>query len=352
MQDLDRPELWQEADPRAMKDLVASFPAQMRAARGLVGNLRLLPRDRIDNVIVAGMGGSAIGGEIARAAASDRLQVPLAVQRDYALPAFADARTLVIASSYSGNTEETLQAVGEARRAGAAVACVTSGGELARLAAADRMPLVLIPPGLPPRAALGYSTVAILGLLRAAGVIGGIDESLAETESLLDALGRRWQPEIPESANPAKQLARSLHGRIAAIYGSAGLLEPAAYRWRCQIEENAKNLALHHALPEMNHNELVGWEMKSPVLERIGVVMLRDREDHPQVRRRFDLTCGLLTGRCGALHQVWTEGTSRLARIFSAVYLGDFVSLYLAYLNGVDPTPVEVIEYLKRELSR
>lgn len=352
MQDLDRPDMWQGADPRAMMDLVVSLPAQLRAARELADNLNLPIRSRIANVIVTGMGGSAIGGEIARAAASDHLRVPFVVQRDYALPAFADSRTLVIASSYSGNTEETLQTVREARRSGAAIACVTSGGELARLAVTDCMPLVRIPSGLPPRAAVGYSAVAILGLLRAAGVIGDIDDSLAETESLLDSLGRRWKPEIPENANAAKQLARSLRGKIAAIYGSAGLLEPAAYRWRCQIEENAKNLALHHALPEMNHNELVGWEMKSALLERIGVVMLRDREDHPQVRRRFDLTCELLTGRCGALHQVWAEGGSRLARIFSVVYLGDFVSLYLAYLNGVDPTPVEVIEYLKRELSR
>jgi glucose/mannose-6-phosphate isomerase len=334
-----------------MRDLVVSFPQQVRTAIDMIAGLSLPFDDGIRNVIVAGMGGSAIGGDITRAAVSGQSRVPLLVNRDYNLPEFVDSHTLVIASSYSGNTEEALHSYESARRAGAAIVCVTSGGKLAHLARRDHVPQLLIPPGLPPRAALGYSTVAILGSLQAAGLIPDMAVPLRETADLLGALALRYKPEVAERENLAKSIARSLHGKLIAIYGSGGTLEAASYRWRCQIEENAKNLALHHALPEMNHNELVGWQLPVDLLDRIGVILLRDRADHPQVQRRFDLTRQLLTSRCGVLHEVWTEGDSLLARIFSAVLLGDFVSLYLAYLNAVDPTPVTVIEYFKQKLG-
>jgi glucose/mannose-6-phosphate isomerase len=351
MSDLDNPDLWNTVDAHSMKDMVVSFAQQVRAANDMIAGISLPAGDGIRNVIVAGMGGSAIGGDIARAAVSGQSGVPILVHRDYDLPAFVDSHSLVIASSYSGNTEETLRAYEGARLRSAAIICVTSGGKLAHLARRDDVPAFLMPPGWPPRAALGYSTVAILRSLEAAGLIPDMTAPLRETAVLLGSLALRYRPEVAETENPAKNIARSLHGKLIAVYGSAGTLDAASYRWRCQIEENAKNLALHHVLPEMNHNELVGWQLPADLLGRVGVVLLRDRADHRQVQRRFDLTRELLAGRCGALHEVWTEGDALLARIFSAVYLGDFVSLYMAYLNAIDPTPVAVIEYFKEKLG-
>jgi len=329
-----------------------SFPAQVEEAIGKALRLSLSVPPGRANVIVTGMGGSAIGGDIIAAALARSMSMPFIINRDYHLPGFVDSSSLVFACSYSGNTEETLSAYQEARSAGAGVVCISSGGSLAELAKADGYPWIQIPGGMPPRAALGHSSMALLGALQALGLVPDMTESMEETADLLSKLVFKYGPESAESENEAKQIARSLNGKVIAIYASNEILGPVAVRWRGQFEENAKNLAFHHTLPEMNHNELVGWELPAPVLGRIGVVLLRDREDHPQVQRRFELTKELIRKRAGVVRETWTEGRSVLARIFSMVYLGDFASIYLAYLNSVDPTPVAVIETLKKELDR
>lgn len=286
-----------------------------------------------------------------RPIAGSHLRLPLIVNRDYDLPGFLDSSVLVFACSYSGNTEETLSSYGQARRAHASIICITSGGRLEQMAKADGFPALLIPPGLPPRAALGHSLITLMAAMHALGLIPNIDEPVAETIELLKLLRSRYGVENPETANRAKTIASSLHGKIIAIYGSSGITEGAAYRWRTQIAENAKNLAFHHVLPEMNHNELVGWVYPQDILRAVGVVLLRDKGDHAQVQRRFDLTRGMIEGKAGVVHEVWSAGNAVLARLMSLIYLGDFVSLYVAYLNGVDPTPVQVIESLKRQLG-
>jgi len=193
--------------------------------------------------------------------------------------------------------------------------------------------------------------VTLLVALQKLQIIPRMDQSIREAIELLQDLKDRYGVLSPQSGNRAKTLAMSLHGKVVAIYGSSGVMDAVAFRWRTQIEENAKNLALHQAVPEMNHNELVGWVHPEEVLRRMGVVLLRDKEDHPQVQRRFDLTAELVARKAGVVHEVWSEGDSLLARILSTLYLGDFVSLYMAYLNNADPTPVEVIDYLKKELA-
>ena len=335
-----------------MKHLIESLPEQLREAAEITQSVSLRAARDIGAVVVAGLGGSAIGGDVVRAAVSGQLHVPMAINRDYRLPEFVSSSTVVFACSYSGDTEETLAAYQEARRAGAQIVGITSGGRLAELVRADAYPLVLMPAGRPPRSAFGYSALILLGCLTKLGLVPDARQSIQETISLLAALSARYGTGVPERENPAKVMARSLHAKLVAVYASSGLLDAAATRWRGQIEENAKNLAFHHLLPEMNHNELVGWDRPAELLRRIGVVFLRDTGDHPQVRRRFDLTRDLLRQKAGVVHEVWTEGDSALARIFSMIYFGDFVSLYLAYLNEVDPTPVTVIEMLRRELSR
>jgi glucose/mannose-6-phosphate isomerase len=347
---LDSREWCTALDPNSMWSLIDTFPSQIQSAMNMIQRLALGACPEIKNIIVTGLGGSAIGGDVVRSAASS-LEIPLLVSRDYFLPHFVNSSTLVLACSYSGGTEETLSAYAQAKRARANIVCITSGGRLAQLAKNDGYPTVILPGGLPPRSALGYSTIALLGVLGALDLLPEISEALHETADTLAILGKRYGFETPEAENQAKTIAGSLHGKIVAIYGSNGLLDSASLRWRGQIEENAKTLAFHHVLPEMNHNELVGWQFPAQVLQNIGVVFLRDRMEHPQVQRRFELTKEIIKPKAGVVHEVWSEGSSPLARIFSVIYLGDFVSLYMAYLNEIDPTPVQVIEMLKQKLS-
>lgn len=348
---LDQADRCAALDVQSMKGLLESFPEQLQTA-ALAGQSISIPRPgEIRAVIVTGLGGSAIGGDLARSVAGPHLRVPFLVNRDYDLPRFVDSTTLVFACSYSGNTEETISAYQQACEAKAAVVCVTSGGRLQAMAESNGHPLIALPKGLPPRAALGHSLFSLLSAMRALQFVPDAAASFEETTELMRKLRDRYQSARPESSNFAKKLAVSLHGKIAAVYASGGIMDGAAFRWRSQIEENSKNLAFHHVLPEMNHNELVGWMHPEDVLQQVGVILLRDKGDHPQVQRRFELTKELIAPKAGSLHEVWSEGESLLARILSVIYLGDFVSLYLAYLNGADPTPVKVIDYLKGRLS-
>ncbi len=348
---LDQPERCRSIDPKSMSALVEAFPEQIRSAAQRAVKLKLPGDVPPKMLIVAGLGGSAIGGDLARSIAGPFLRMPIIVVRDYDLPGFMDASSLVFACSYSGNTEETLSAYQQARQANAQIICITSGGKLEAMANSHSYPVLSLPSGLPPRAALGHSLMTLLAAMQSTGMIPDMAESIDETVDLLSELRRKYGAANPLSSNPAKSLAQSLHGKIAAVYGSNGIMDAVAYRWRSQIEENAKNLAFHHVLPEMNHNELVGWLYPEESLRKIGVVFLRDKGDHPQIKRRFELTRELIGDKAGAVHEIWSEGDSLFARVMSAIYLGDFVSLYLAYLNGVDPTPVQVIDYFKSKLS-
>jgi glucose/mannose-6-phosphate isomerase len=348
---LDQAERWNAVDPACMRSLVESFPQQVESAAAAGRKISIPLPAGIKVLVVTGLGGSAIGGDLLRTIGGPELKVPLIVNRDYDLPGFLDASSLVVACSYSGNTEETLSAYAQARAAHASIVCITSGGRLEQLARADGVPVLSIPAGIPPRAALGHALITLMAAIHALGLIPEIDDSVRETVELLKLLRTRYGLENPEKTNSAKMLASSLHGKIAAVYGSSGMTEGAAYRWRTQIAENAKNMVFHHVLPEMNHNELVGWVYPQDLLKGIGVVFLRDKGDRAQVQRRFDLTRELIKEKAGTIQEVWSEGNTRLARLVSLTYLGDFVSLYLSYLNGVDPTPVKVIDYLKRELG-
>jgi glucose/mannose-6-phosphate isomerase len=348
---LDQADHWASIDPRSMHSLMESFPDQIAAAAHAGRSLSLSMPHGTRVLVVAGLGGSAIGGDLARSIAAPHLTIPLVVSRDYELPQFVDASSLVFACSYSGNTEETISCYQQARRVKAPIVCITSGGQLEAMAAKDSVPVIRIPGGLPPRAALGYSLMTLLAALEAMGIIPPMTESVQEALTLLADLRKEYGVSNPETRNAAKTIAHSLKGKLVVIYGSNGITDAVAYRWRSQIEENGKNLASHHQLPEMNHNELVGWQHPAEVLQRAGVVFLRDKGDHPQVQRRFELTREVIAAKAGAVHEVWSKGDSLLARVLSVIYLGDFISLYLAYLNNADPTPVQVIESFKTKLG-
>ena len=336
-------------DPSGMYDLLAAFPAQIREAVEIGNAARLKVSSRgIRNIVLSGLGGSAIGGDLLRTYLADDLEVPFVVNRMYTLPAFVGPSTLVIISSYSGNTEETNAAHREALKRKAKILCITSGGRTAKLA--GKGPLLRVPGGLPPRAALGYSFFPLLISLAKAGFISDRTKAIRETIGLLDKLGSVYaDPESP--SNQALRLAEQLRGRIGVVYSAAERFDSVNTRWRGQIAENGKTLAFGHVIPEMNHNELVGWKVLREPMREMQVFILRDRNDHARVRIRMDVTKQVLGEHTSRITEVWSEGTSLLARMFSLVCLGDWMSLYLAVLNGVDPTPVAVIDRLKQELA-
>lgn len=338
------------ADNQGMYDIVRDFPAQWREGRRLAleADLGGLDLGDVRQVLVAGMGGSAIGGELLRVLAAPVAPLPVTVARGYRLPAWVGPQTLVIASSYSGNTEETLAMLGEAEARGAAIVGVATGGTLAERLGAAGHPLLTLPGGLMPRAALGYSLTALLTLAERLGLLHLGAASWDEAEALLATMSESL---AVASDNRALTLARQLEGRLPFVYRSDGLAEAAGLRWINQLQENAKVLAFGNVFPELNHNEITGWEVPAPWHARCAIVVLRDRDDPPRTQRRIAVTRMLLEPRAGAWIEVESRGTSALARVLSLVYLGDWVSLYLAALRGVDPTPIVLIDRLKNALA-
>ncbi|MBO8142289.1 MAG: bifunctional phosphoglucose/phosphomannose isomerase [Firmicutes bacterium] len=348
---LDDAEARAARDPRGMLRRVVDLPEQLQEAAAIGAAVQPKLPQEIKHVLILGMGGSAIGGDLVKALVEAECRVPIAVSREYDVPAFVGPHTLVIASSYSGNTEETLSACRAAAERGAAVAAVTTGGVLAEWASAKGWPLVRLPQGLAPRAALGYSFVPLLKILEAAGIVSPKDGQLQEAVGVLKAMRDELGPDAPVQSNAAKQLAARLFGKLPLVYGTGGWRSAAAYRWKCQINENAKAPAWCNTFPELNHNETVGWEVPQAVTGLVELVVLRDRADSPRINRRIEVTVDIMRPAIAGVTEVWSRGESELARLLSLTYFGDFTSVYLALLNGVDPTPVRVIDRLKAELA-
>lgn len=347
---LDDVQLRERLDPTGMGDWIRGLPEQCRKAVEIVGALDLPAWRGIERVVILGMGGSAIGGNLARSLVETECRVPIAVNSDYTLPGYVDEHTLVIASSYSGNTEESLAGYEAAQERGAHLVVISTGGELAARAQSAGQPWVVLPTGLLPRAALGYSLVTVLLLLEGFGLIAGVRDAVDEGISVLEKQWARFGPDVPLAENPLKQLAVELEGRIPLIYGSGGWRGTVAYRWKCEVNENSKAVCFWNTFPELNHNETVGWEYPE-LTKEIYVVLLRDAQDHPKIQKRVDVTKQLIADRVAGMTEVWAEGESSLARLLSLVYPGDLVSYYLALLYGVDPTPIYVIDRLKAELT-
>ncbi len=339
-------------DVSNMYSLVKGFPAQVKeaVAIGNSASVRLNTRS-VENIVLCGLGGSAIGGDLLRSYLANELKVPFVVNRNYTLPKFVGPKTLVIISSYSGNTEETNAAHKEALKRRAKILCISSNGATAKTAKGKRSPLITIPGGLPPRAALGYSFFPLLIALAKLKMISGKSGNIKETIALLEEKSDEYGNPDPAN-NTALQIAGQLRGRLGVIYSSTERFDAVSTRWRGQMAENAKTLMFGHVLPEMNHNELVGWKVLKEQMREMQVLFLRDKDDHRRVQMRIGITKQIVGEHTSRISEVWSEGTSLLARIFSLVYLGDWVSYYLAILHNEDPTPVKVIDYLKDELSR
>jgi glucose/mannose-6-phosphate isomerase len=323
-------------------DAVMAIPDHLRDALWRIESAKLKPHDAAPTTVVCGMGGSAIGGDLAAAAFGNRLARPFLTARGYELPPATGPGALVLCSSYSGDTEETLACYAGAEALGAARIVATTGGELAAAARADGVPVIGLPAGLQPRAAVGYVFCAAAE----AAALGGagprlnteIDSSAAHLEAARDGLAER-----------SAELAAKLSGATAVIYGS-GLTEPIAYRWKAQINENGKMPAFSSRMPEADHNEIVGWE-GARESGRWAAIFLHDRDQHPRERQRFELTAKLIEPHCEAIEHIETEGDSRTERLLQAVMLGDLISLQLAAARGIDPTPVPAIDSLKAQLG-
>lgn len=351
MVDLDDIAYLQSVDPADMGARVSELPWQCRQARAIIDRCSLpIEYSLVDAVVILGLGGSAIGGDLVRTLAEDECSVPITVNRDYDVPAFVNDHTLVIASSYSGNTEETLTAFLEALERGAWPLAVTTGGQLAQICKKHNLPYITFDYECQPRAALGYSFVLILGILQRLELVGDKSADLEAAIALVETLQSRIGVQAPEKDNPAKRLARWLEGRLPVIY-AAGHLGEVGRRWKCQFNENSKGWAFWEVFPELNHNAVVGYRFPAALAEGVRVLMLDSELYDPRLRTRLQVT-GEILGERGILQEIiQVEGESRLSQMLWAIHLGDYVSYYMAALRGVDPYPVRAIDHLKQRLA-
>ena len=335
-------------DPSGQLADVLDSPEHLRDALWRVESANLNRYDSPGGLIVAGMGGSGIGGALAIAALGDRAQRPIVSVRGYALPPWTAPDTTVLCSSYSGETEETLAAYDAAGALGAHRIVCTTGGRLAEAAREDRVPVIPLPGGYQPRATVGYALVVALEVAALAGVADRMHTEIDVAAAHAEQLVSDWGPDS-DRQSLAKRLARGLLGTIPQILG-AGLTAPIAYRWKTQFNENAKVPCFCAELPELDHNELVGWEGASE-LGRFSAILLDDSDLHPRVRARIELTGELISGHAALCERVQTVGETRIERLVSLVLLGDLVSLYVGILRGVDPASIASLEWLKQALA-
>ncbi len=364
MMDLDNPQRFAEIDPLGMLSHALNLPQTCLDAWELGARqypqLNLFERWGIEraedgwakHIVIVGMGGSAIGGDLLSALVAEECPCPILVRRGYDLPAFVDGpETLVVGCSHSGNTEETLSAFEQAHKRGASLLAISTGGELARLADEWGAPVVRYIYDSQPRAALGYPFVLLISLLCHLGLVTDKGNDLTEAVDVMRAWQAEIGPDVPVTDNPAKRLAGSLMGRMPVIYG-AGLLEPVASRWKTQFNENAKCWAFFEGMPELNHNAVVGYERSDGIREWASVIMLHSRYDSSRIQTRWRITRQMLLREGVSCKDISDRGKSRLAQMLSLIHYGDLVSIYLALATEVDPTPVNPIAHLKEQLAK
>ncbi len=351
MNDLDGASIYQTLDPQGMLGWIRELGEQCREA-WQQGQAFSLPSDYadIDKVVLLGVGGSAIGGDIMRSLASLQSTVPVFNQRGYHLPPFVDERTLIIASSYSGNTEEVLSAFREALPLTAKKIAITTGGRLLTLARNNEIPALPFTYEAEPRAALSYSLLLLLAIAEKLELLVDLDADVRETCAAIEKLRDQLDADVPTSANPAKRLALKLHGRLPVVYG-AGHLSEVAHRWKTQFNENSKVWSFYEELPEANHNSIVGYAMPDDLRERAFVILLRSDSLQPRILLHYEATRQALETAEVEHEIVDVEPGCPLAQIMTGILYGDYVSYYLALLNGVEPTPTPTLQAAKIFLS-
>lgn len=340
-----------KVDSKGMLGLVDKLPNMMEEGWALADAVKI-PQvtGEICNLVVSGMGGSAISGDIVSLVLKDKVNFPVIVNRSYSCPKYVDKKTLFFAISYSGNTEETISAFKEALARKARIIAISSGGDLRDLSEKNGVPFIEIPKGLPPRAAAGYLLSAVLCALNKIAVVN-IKHDFDEAVKLLKQLSKKRSLSSDIRENEVKQAAIRLAGKTPAI-----LVTDATYaaglRWKTQLNENSKKTVLFLAFPELNHNDMVNLSFLRPGAHDYSFIILRDDADLERMKKRIEITKSLVSGYVGGIHEVCSQGKSTLEKILSLVQYGDYLSVYLAVIAGIDPTPVDIIEKLKKELSR
>lgn len=349
---LDNQELLREKDLSGMLDILSAFDRQLLDSINIAGAFSFVPEGEIRQIVVPALGGSATGAAIAQVFLRGQLDIPFIISRQYKLPVFVDSTTLALPCSYSGNTDETLEAFEFCCARNIRVICITSGGELGKRADARGLPVIKLPGGLPPRAAYTYSFCAIVRILETIGVVSGklkeVESSMAGVKAVLS----RLTPDVPIDENRAKKLALKVFGSIPVVYGSTDSLSPVARRWANQFSENGKHLAFWNYLPEMAHNEIEGWKNPPGCLQQMLPLFLRDRSDHEKVNNKIDDTRDYLLTRDFRVLEYWSSRETWLEKLWELLLLGDFASTYLSFLNNEDPTEIRAIKFLKEKNQR
>jgi glucose/mannose-6-phosphate isomerase len=340
-------------DKENYKKYLLSFPEQIRNSQKIFAdNPVKIKKDSIKNIVYLGMGGSAIAGDIISDVLFDQLPIPIQVVRGYNLLAACSESTLVIASSYSGNTEETLQAVDEAKERGAQIVAITSGGEMQKLAKKHRWPVLPVPDGFPPRQAFGYLFFLALQTIMLVLKKGLSDADFRKIIYLSESIIHNNDEETAEGKVFAKDLAIRIKNKIPIVYSSSPYLTHVATRWKNQFQENSKSMAFSNVIPEMNHNEIVGWEMNHKSLDGYLVVFLEKQDENPKIKTRIQLTKNIIHDRGTHIVEVYTEGSTAIEQTVSLIVMSDWTSYYLALLYEKDPASIVNIDYLKGELKK
>lgn len=352
--DFDDAGVIERLDSEGVLDAVERFADQCREAWYIGRAAADLPAaDGVDSILVLGMGGSGVSGDVVQSLIEERLPVPFRVIKSYGpLPHWVGRNTLVFAVSYSGSTEETVTALEEAHERGARIVTISSGGPLADLSQRYGIAHVRIPAGLQPRASLGYLTLPILAVLDTMGIVPGLEEDVEDAVATLGEVAARCNRKSGRAENPAKDLAARIVGRVPVVYGGYGVGATAAFRFKCDLNEYGKTPAFWHFLPELDHNEIVGWnQLDELTRERFVLVLLRDGGDHERVALRFDATRELIEGSFAEVVEVRSNGGTPLARLLSLILVTQLAAIYVGLAYGVDPGPVEVIKALKSRLA-
>ena len=339
-------------DSSNMFKAIYDFPDHLREAKVIGESIVLNNKySKINNIVVAGMGGSAIGGDITRLILQNELKIPMYICRNYKLPNWVDNTSLVICSSYSGNTEESLSAFEDARKKKAQIIAISTGGILSQQINELGLDLIIIPSGLQPRAALALSFVPMLYLLKKMKLIES--QSINDLIKSIDKIELKRDIYNKETIeNPAYRLSKNIYKTLPVIYGENESLAILAVRWKGQLNENAKMLAYYNELPEMNHNEIVGWQNNYNLMNKISIIWLKDKSDHPRTTIRQSSTRKIINNLASGHQIVKVEGSTKVERYLNMIHLGDWVSFWCAILHETDPTPVDKIDKLKELLSK
>ncbi|MBD3226129.1 MAG: bifunctional phosphoglucose/phosphomannose isomerase [Caldithrix sp.] len=340
-------------DKFGYKNILLNFHEQIKESKSIYDSAQIkLDQKRIKNILYVGMGGSAIVGNILYDVLFDQIKIPMDVVRGYFVPHYCNENTMVIASSYSGNTEETINALQQAHDKGAQIVVTSSGGQLKNIAEAKHWQRLIIPSGLAPRLAIGYLFFTVYHVLGKFNLIEGYNEHLTDLIRFVQNTAKRNDYMQTEGHVLSKELAHVIHGNIPVIYSTAPYLKTVSYRWQNQFQEMGKSMAFANVLPEINHNEIMGWEHNIDVLDRFIVIFLENETPHPKIKKRIELSKEIIKRRGVRVVDIYTDGKNTMEKIFSAIMLGDWVSYYLALAYKKDPNEISHINFVKQELAK